>query len=84
MWKRFFRRTYNLSYFCRYIVTRQQQIRTIIIKSETMKRLLALTLMGLILTVVFASCGASKGGHCEAYGKAPAADQVENTDLASR
>lgn len=49
-----------------------------------MKRLLALTLMGLMLTVVFAACGSSKGGHCEAYGKAPAADQVEEGDLASR
>ncbi len=48
-----------------------------------MKRLLALTLMGLMLTVVFAACGSSKGGNCDAYGKTPAADQVENTDLAS-
>lgn len=71
-------------YFCRYIGTQQQQSRTLILKSDTMKRLLALTLMGLMLTVVFAACGSSKGGHCEAYGHVPAADQVENTDLASR
>jgi len=42
-----------------------------------MKRLLALTFMGLMLTVVFAACGASQGGHCDAYGNAPAADQVD-------
>ena len=42
-----------------------------------MKRLLALTFMGLMLTVVFAACGSSKGTHCEAYGNAPAADQVD-------
>lgn len=43
-----------------------------------MKRLLALTFMGLMLTAVFAACGSSKGhGGCDAYGKAPAADQVD-------
>ena len=45
-----------------------------------MKKLLALTLMGLTLTVVLASCGSSKGGHCDAYGSV---DQIENSDLAS-
>jgi multisubunit Na+/H+ antiporter MnhC subunit len=79
LWKTFFHQTYNLSYFCRYIVRQQQQIRTLIILNQnTMKRLLALTLMGLMLTVVFAACGSSKGGHCDAYGKAPA----EQVDLA--
>ena len=42
-----------------------------------MKRLLALTLMGLMLTVVFAACGSSQHTNCDAYGTAPAADQVD-------
>lgn len=43
-----------------------------------MKRLLALTFMGLMLSAVFAACGSSRGQHnCDAYGKAPAADQVD-------
>jgi hypothetical protein len=45
-----------------------------------MKKVLALTLMGLMLTVVFAACGSSRGGHCDAYGSV---DHVENTDLAA-
>ena len=36
--------------------------------------------MGLVLTVVLAACGSSKGGHCDAYGSV---DQVENSDLAA-
>lgn len=44
-----------------------------------MKKVLALTLMGLMLTVVLAACGSSKGGHCDAYGSV---DQIENSDLA--
>jgi len=45
-----------------------------------MKKFLALTFLGLMLTVVLAACGSSKGGHCDAYGSV---DQVENSDLAS-
>jgi hypothetical protein len=45
-----------------------------------MKKFLALTLMGLMLTAVLAACGSSKGGHCDAYGSI---DQVENSDMAS-
>jgi hypothetical protein len=45
-----------------------------------MKRFLALTFLGLMMTVVFSACGSSKGGHCDAYGNV---DQVENSDLAS-
>jgi len=45
-----------------------------------MKKFLTLTLMGLMLSVVLASCGSSKGGHCDAYGSV---DQVENSDLAA-
>ncbi len=45
-----------------------------------MKKVLALTLMGLVLTVVLAACGSSKGGHCDAYGSV---EQVENSDLAA-
>lgn len=45
-----------------------------------MKKFLTLALVGLVLSVVFASCGSSQGGHCDAYG---AIDQMENNDLAS-
>ncbi len=45
-----------------------------------MKKFLTLALVGLVLSVVFASCGSSQGGHCDAYGSI---DQVENNDLAS-
>ena len=48
-----------------------------------MKKFLALTLMGLMLTAVLAACGSSKGGHCDAYGSVDHNDQVENSDLAS-
>ena len=40
-----------------------------------MKKVLAFTFLGLALTAVMASCGSSKGGHCDAYGKVPAAEQ---------
>ena len=52
-----------------------QQTRT---NLSIMKKFLALTLMGLMLSVVLVSCGSSKGGHCDAYGNV---DQVESTDL---
>jgi hypothetical protein len=45
-----------------------------------MKRFFALAAVAALLTVV-ASCGSSKGGHCEAYGSV---DQTENSDLASK
>lgn len=45
-----------------------------------MKKLLTLAFVGLVLSVVFASCGSSQGGHCDAYGSI---DQVENEDLAA-
>ena len=50
------------------------------LKLFNMKKFLALTLIGLMLSVVLTSCGSSKGGHCDAYGSI---DQVENTDLAA-
>jgi len=53
-----------------------QQTRTF--KLSIMKKFLTLTLMGLMLSAVFASCGSSKGGHCEAYGDV---NHVESTDL---
>ncbi len=34
-----------------------------------MKKLMALTLVGLGMLVVLNSCGSSRGGHCDAYGK---------------
>lgn len=46
-----------------------------------MKRILALTLMGLMFTVILASCGSSQGGHCDAYGSV---DTVEmENDMAA-
>lgn len=46
-----------------------------------MKRILALTLVGLSITLVLAACGSSKGGHCDAYGSL---DNTQNTDLAQK
>lgn len=47
-----------------------------------MKRFLALTAIAAFVAVVAASCGSSKGGHCDAYGSV---DQTEqSSDLASR
>ncbi|MCE2743687.1 MAG: hypothetical protein LW701_08990 [Fluviicola sp.] len=46
-----------------------------------MKRFLALTIVGIALATIVASCGSSKGGHCDAYGSV---NQVENSDLASK
>lgn len=46
-----------------------------------MKKILALTLVGLLSTVVLASCGTKKKGSCDAYGSV---DKVENTDLAKK
>lgn len=46
-----------------------------------MKRILTLTIIGLVFSVLLASCGSSKGGHCDAYGSVK---QLENTDLASK
>ena len=46
-----------------------------------MRKFLALTFMGLVLTVVLASCGSSQGGHCDAYGSL---DQEVSSDLAAK
>ncbi len=46
-----------------------------------MKKILTLTLVGLVTSLVFSACGSSKGGHCDAYGKL---DQVEKKDVASK
>jgi hypothetical protein len=46
-----------------------------------MRKILALTIIGVVLSVVLAACGSSKGGHCDAYGSI---DNVENNDLASK
>lgn len=46
-----------------------------------MKKILALTLTGLMFTVVLASCGTKKKGSCDAYGSV---NKVENTDLAKK
>ena len=46
-----------------------------------MKKVLTLTLVGIMLTLVVAACGSSQGGHCDAYGSV---DQVNNSDLAAK
>jgi hypothetical protein len=46
-----------------------------------MKKVLTLTLIGLLSTFVIASCGTKKKGSCDAYGSI---DNVENTDIASK
>lgn len=47
-----------------------------------MKKVLALTLMGMMLTVVLASCKGSSG-HCDAYGNKSGCVELEKSDLAS-
>lgn len=67
----------NLSYFR---VTHERPYSNL--KQTAMRKFLTLTLVGMILSVVFASCGSSKGGHgCDAYGSV---DQVNKSDLASK
>jgi uncharacterized membrane protein len=51
------------------------------LNQQQMKRFLALTIVGIALATIVASCGSSKGGHCDAYGSV---NQVENSDLASK
>ena len=46
-----------------------------------MKKVLALTLIGLFSTLVIASCGTKKKGSCDAYGSI---DKAENADLAKK
>lgn len=46
-----------------------------------MKKLLTLTLVGMLLSLVVAACGSSQGGHCDAYGSV---DNVSNSDLAAK
>jgi predicted small secreted protein len=46
-----------------------------------MKKLLTLTLAGIVLTVVLAACKSTSGSGCDAYGKL---DQTTNSDLASK
>lgn len=49
-----------------------------------MKKVFAIALLGLMFTVVLASCGSSKQGHCEAYGSVDTTVDTEDTDLAAR
>lgn len=46
-----------------------------------MKRILALVLVGMVVSFVFSACKSSKGGHCDAYGSI---DQVNKTDVAAK
>ena len=46
-----------------------------------MKKLMTLTLAGMVLTLVLAACKTTSGHGCDAYGKL---DQTTNTDLASK
>jgi hypothetical protein len=47
-----------------------------------MKRILTLSIIAVVLSVVFAACASSKGGgHCDAYGSV---NTIENNDVASK
>ena len=47
-----------------------------------MKKTLALTIVGMLLMLVIASCASSNtAGHCDAYGSI---NSTENTDLTSK
>lgn len=46
-----------------------------------MKKVLTLTLVGLLSTFVIASCGTKKKGSCDAYSNI---DNVENSDIANK
>jgi len=46
-----------------------------------MKKLLTLTLVGMTVVLVMASCKSSSGGHCDAYGSV---NQVTKSDLAAK
>ena len=46
-----------------------------------MKKIMTLTLVGLLSAFVIASCGTKKKGNCDAYGSI---DKVENADLAKK
>ncbi len=48
-----------------------------------MKRILTLSIIAVVLSVVFAACASSKGGggHCDAYGSV---NKIENNDVASK
>lgn len=49
-----------------------------------MKRVMVFAFLGLILTAVVASCGSSKGGHCDAYGnKSGSVEKVNDSQLPS-
>lgn len=51
-----------------------------ILKQTTMKKLLTLTLVGILMSLAMTACKTSKGS-CEAYGSI---ETVDNTDLASK
>jgi hypothetical protein len=42
-----------------------------------MKKVLTLTLTGLLFTVILAACGTKKGGNCDAYGYNNSTDTQE-------
>jgi hypothetical protein len=46
-----------------------------------MKNFSTLTIVGMIVILVMASCKASSGGHCDAYGKL---EQINRSDLAGK
>lgn len=52
-----------------------------LLKMKDMRKVLALAVIGMLFSLVIASCGSSKGGNCDAYGSV---EQTENSDLASK
>ncbi|MFT6503799.1 MAG: hypothetical protein ACJASQ_003937 [Crocinitomicaceae bacterium] len=72
----------DLSLYC--IQQQSYKNLSINIKPTDMKRVLAFAFLGLILTAVVASCGSSKGGHCDAYGnKSGSVENVDDSQLPS-
>jgi hypothetical protein len=69
----------RLKYFIFALHNKQKQQQTT--KTVTMKKLMTLTLAGIVLTLVLAACKTTSGHGCDAYGKL---DHTTNTDLASK
>ena len=77
----------RLKYFIFAIYNKQQttnnkqQIDNKQTKTVTMKKMMTLTLAGIVLTLVLAACKSTSGHGCDAYGKL---DQTTSSDVASK
>jgi hypothetical protein len=70
----------RLKYFI-FAIYNKQQIDNKQTKTVTMKKLMTLTLAGIVLTLVLAACKSTSGHGCDAYGKL---DQTTSSDVASK